>query len=65
MQKINIEKLKPVFPMIYLCLAAIIAVVCYKLGVPETITGLLVGAAITRIKVPAPNGIPPVTPPVV
>ena len=52
----DIEKYKPIFPMIYLCLAAIIAIGCFLLNVPEGIAGLLVGAALTRVKIPAPNG---------
>ena len=56
MSEFNIEKYKPIFPMIYLLMAAVIAISCYLLKVPEGISGLLVGAALTRVKVPAPNG---------
>jgi len=52
---INIEKYKPIFPMIYLVLAAVIAISCQLLKIPDGITGLLVGAALTRVKVPAPK----------
>lgn len=37
-------------PLIYLALAAGIAIACIKLGVNEGITGMLVGAALTRVK---------------
>jgi len=47
------EQYKPLFPMAYLILAAVIAIACYKLGVPEAVSGLLVGAAITRVKIPS------------
>jgi hypothetical protein len=53
---VNIENLKPVFPMIYLAMAAVIAIVGYKLGVPEVVIGAIVGAALSRVKIPAPNG---------
>ena len=53
---VDLEKWKPVFPMIYLVISAGIAIGCNLLGIPEGISGLLVGAALTRVKVPAPNG---------
>lgn len=53
---VNIENLKPVFPMVYLVIAAVIAIGGYWAGLPESVIGLLVGAALTRVKVPAPNG---------
>ena len=53
---INIEKYKPIFPMVYLGIGAVIVIVCKVFEIPDSITGLLVGAALTRVKVPAPNG---------
>ena len=52
---INIEKYKPIFPMIYLVLATIIVVVCKLFEIPELVAGGLIGAVLTRIKVPAPE----------
>ena len=52
----NVEKYKPIFPMVYLVIAAVIAITCHLLDIPAGISGLLVGAALTRVKVPAPNG---------
>lgn len=52
---INIEKYKPIFPMIYLVLATIIVVVCKVFEIPELVAGGLIGAALTRVKVPAPK----------
>lgn len=49
----NLEKYEPLFPMAYLVLAAVIAISCHLLKLPEGITGLLVGAALTRVKMPA------------
>ena len=51
---INLEKCRPLFPMLYLVLASIIAVVGHLVKLPEGITGLLVGAALTRVKMPTP-----------
>ena len=53
---LDIEKYKPIFPMIYLLLAAVITIVCYLIKVPEVVTGTIIGAALSRVKVPAPNG---------
>jgi len=50
----DLEKYKPIFPMIYLVISAGIAIGCNLLGIPEGVSGLLVGAALTRVKVPAP-----------
>ncbi|MCP4262760.1 MAG: hypothetical protein GY774_35425 [Planctomycetes bacterium] len=38
-------------PLIYLIVVAIIAGVFHKLGVPATVTGLIVGAGLTRIRI--------------
>lgn len=51
----KIKDLKPLFPMIYLTLAALIAISCKYLDVDATSTGMLVGAALTRVKMPAPT----------
>ena len=48
----NIEKWQLLFPLIYLLTAAFIAIVCHVLKVPDGISGLLVGAALTRVKMP-------------
>jgi hypothetical protein len=40
-------------PLIYLIAVAIIGGVLHKLGVPPELTGLIVGAGITRVKMPA------------
>ena len=54
----NFDKYQPLFPMAYLILAAAIAITCHLLKLPETVTGLLVGAALTRVKMPAkPNNL--------
>ena len=53
---IDIEKYKPIFPMIYLILATVIIVVCKVFEIPELVAGGLIGAVLTRVKVPAPNG---------
>ena len=53
---IDLEKWKPVFPMIYLVIAAGIAIGGNLLGIPGEVSSLIVGAALTRVKVPAPNG---------
>jgi hypothetical protein len=49
---INLEKWQSLFPMAYLILATAIAVACHLLKIPETVSGLLVGAALTRVKMP-------------
>jgi len=51
---ISLEKYKPIFPMIYLVIAAGIAIGGNLLGIPEGVSSLIVGAALTRVKVPAP-----------
>lgn len=48
----EIEKYQPVFPMVYLILSLAIVVICHLLKVPDGVTGLLVGAALTRVKIP-------------
>jgi len=53
---VDFEKYKPIFPMIYLVIAAGIAVGGNLLSIPGEITSLLVGAALTKVKTPAPNG---------
>lgn len=46
-----IEKLQPLFPMAYLVLAACIAIAGKYAGLSDGIIGLLVGAALTRVKI--------------
>ena len=48
---ITAENLKPYMPLIYLVITAAIAVGCHLLKVPEGVTGLLIGAGLTRVKV--------------
>ena len=52
MDELDLEKWKLLFPMAYLGIAAVIAVACHLLKVPEGVSGLLVGAALTRVKMP-------------
>ena len=52
--QMDLTKFKPLFPMVYLLIAGWLAVACKKLGVDDTTTGMLVGAALTRVKMPAP-----------
>ena len=56
LEMLDIEKFKPIFPMIYLVLATIIVIVCKVFEIPDIVAGGLIGAVLTRIKVPAPNG---------
>ena len=55
-QSFDIEKYKPIFPMVYLVLATVIVIVCKIFEIPELVAGGLIGAVLTRVKVPAPNG---------
>ena len=48
----EIEKLKPLFPMGYLILSVLAAVIFRYVGVPDTVGGIIIGAAITRVKLP-------------
>ena len=41
-------------PLIYLVVVATIAGISHKLGVPDTVSGLIVGAGLTRIKIGKP-----------
>ncbi len=49
MEKVTfrLDNYQPLFPMIYLILAAAIAVVGTKFELPPEVTGMLVGAALT------------------
>lgn len=51
---INFQNYQPLVPMAYLILATLIAIGGHLAGLPEGITGLLVGAALTRVKMPNP-----------
>ena len=42
-------------PLIYLSAAAIIAAGLHYIGVPPEMTGLIVGAGLTRVKIGAPT----------
>ena len=50
----NLDKYTQVFPIIYLVISIIAAVVFHKIGVPDTVGGIIIGAAITRVKISAP-----------
>ena len=50
---VNLDNYQPLFPLAYLLVAAVIAIVCHLMKVPDGISGLLVGAALTRVKMPA------------
>jgi hypothetical protein len=50
----NIEKYAILVPLIYLLTAATIAAVFHVLKVPDGISGLIVGAALTRVKMSIP-----------
>ena len=42
-------------PLIYLVTVALIGAGLHFVGVPPELTGLIVGAGITRVKMPAPK----------
>ena len=48
----GLEDYKPIFPMIYLCIAAVIAILGKLAGLEPTSLGMIVGAALTRVKIP-------------
>ena len=48
----KLENYKPIFPMIYLCIAAVIAMLGKIIGLEPTTLGMIVGAALTRVKIP-------------
>ena len=48
----KLENYKPIFPIIYLILAAIIAMVGKLVDLEPTTLGMIVGAALTRVKIP-------------
>ncbi len=50
----NIEKYAILVPLVYLLTAAAIAAVFHVLKVPDGISGLIVGAALTRVKMSVP-----------
>lgn len=47
------EKYEILFPMAYLIISIAAAVIFSLCGVPEVVGGIVIGAAITRVKVPA------------
>ena len=51
---INFQNYQPLFPMFYLIIAGLIAIGGHYAGLSETVTGMLVGAALTRVKMPNP-----------
>jgi len=53
MNPINFDNFRPLFPMVYLLIAAGIAIAGHKFELPPEVTGMLVGAALTRVKMPA------------
>ena len=48
---INIDKYKPLLPLVYLAVIAVIAGAFHLLGVPKEMSFLVVGAGLTRVKV--------------
>jgi hypothetical protein len=48
----RLENYKPIFPMIYLCIAAAIAMIGKLIDLEPTTLGMIVGAALTRVKIP-------------
>lgn len=48
----KLENYKPIFPIIYLTLAAIIAMIGKLIDLEPTTLGMIVGAALTRVKIP-------------
>jgi hypothetical protein len=49
---INIEKYAILIPLVYLILTAAIAIICHLVGLPKEVTGILIGAGLTRVKMP-------------
>ena len=49
----EIDKYETLFPMAYLMISIAAAVIFHYVGVPEVVGGIIIGAAITRVKVPA------------
>ena len=49
----EIEKYEDLIPMAYLLIAIAAAVIFHYVGVPEVVGGIVIGAAITRVKKPA------------
>jgi len=48
----SLDKYEVIFPMIYLLISIAAAVLFHYVGVPEVVGGIIIGAAITRVKVP-------------
>ena len=48
----SLEKYQPLFPMAYLVLSVLSAIAFHYVGVPDTVGGIIIGAAITRVKIP-------------
>ena len=48
----DLKSIEPLFPMAYLILAISAAILFHYVGVPDTVGGIIIGAAITRVKVP-------------
>jgi len=46
------DKYETLFPMVYLMISIVAAVIFHYVGVPEVVGGIIIGAAITRVKVP-------------
>jgi len=42
-------------PLVYLLAVAVIGGILHKLGVPAEMNGLIVGAGLTRVKMPTPK----------
>ena len=42
-------------PLVYFVFVAAAAVIMHKVGVPEPVNGIITGAGLTRVKMPAPG----------
>lgn len=49
---INLERYAILVPLVYLVVTAAIAMASHLAGLPKEVTGMLVGAGLTRVKMP-------------
>ena len=50
---IDFEKYKILVPLVYLVITSAIAIVSHMVGLPKEVTGMLIGAGLTRVKMPS------------
>jgi hypothetical protein len=50
--KFNIERYAVFIPLVYLIVTATIAMIGYKLELPDTLLGIIVTAGLLRVKIP-------------